>query len=111
MEAAVHERVVKAGRAACSCWRPQRERDAPSRFTTSWRPVVRGRESPHGAGARAHTASGRCPLTPDMRDLYLRSLYANRRTLTGLVGDHHLISFSSDRIRSCACVFPDWIGR
>jgi hypothetical protein len=61
VEAAVHERVVKAGRAACSCWRPRRERDAPSRFTTSWRPVVRGRESPHGG--RGWGAYGLWPLS------------------------------------------------
>ena len=65
-------------------------------------------ESAGVRGRRARTASGVDVdvWSADTRALHLRSLYAGRRTLMGLVRDLHLIS--SDPIRSCECVFPDW---
>jgi hypothetical protein len=119
---AVHESRARreGGRAAC----PQRERDAPSRFTTSWRPAVRGSLCEPTPGVRASGPASRKALGGGagarvrprralggcggvfMRDLYLRSLYQppyadgpRQRSPS------HLIS--SDPIRS----YPRSIGK
>jgi len=122
-----HERVVKAvGLPARR--RPQRERDAPSRFTTSWRPAVRGSLCEPTPGVRASGPASRKALGAGPARAYgLAALwvgvgacgpltcgtctfarFTSRRTLMGLVRDLHLIS--SDPIRSdhtSASSFPD----